>query len=59
MTPVRSGERRSALWPFLVMPLIVLVVFYLLYKVHQRPGNAPADEAARAPPPAARQGTGQ
>jgi hypothetical protein len=31
-------ERRTALWPYLVMPLIVLIAFYVLCKVHQRPG---------------------
>jgi hypothetical protein len=31
-------ERRTAIWPYLLMPLIVLVAFYALYKVHQRPG---------------------
>jgi hypothetical protein len=30
-------ERRTAMWPYLVMPLIVLVAFYALYRVHQRP----------------------
>ena len=29
----------SAIWPWLVMPLIVLVAFYALYRVHQRPGD--------------------
>jgi hypothetical protein len=28
-------ERRPALWPYLVMPLVVLVVFYALFRVHQ------------------------
>jgi hypothetical protein len=30
-------ERRTAMWPYLVMPLIVLVAFYALYRVHQWP----------------------
>jgi hypothetical protein len=34
-------ERRPAVWPWLVMPLIVLVAFYALYRAHQRPGNTP------------------
>jgi hypothetical protein len=38
---VSTRERRPAMWPWLVMPLIVLVAFYALYRVHQRPGNAP------------------
>jgi hypothetical protein len=25
------------MWPWLVMPLIVLLAFYALYRVHQRP----------------------
>ena len=37
-----TRERRTAIWPYLVMPLIVLVAFYALYRVHQRPGNVPA-----------------
>jgi len=38
---VSARERRPAVWPWLVMPLIVLVAFYALYRVHQRPANAP------------------
>jgi hypothetical protein len=34
-------------WPWLLMPLIVLLVFYALFRVHQRPGGTPL-----APPPA-------
>jgi len=43
-----SRERRAAVWPWLVMPLIVLVAFWALYRVHQRPGAlaAPADSSA-------------
>jgi hypothetical protein len=45
-------ERRPALWPYLVMPLIVLAVFYALLRVHQRPpaGAPPAAAAAPATP---------
>ena len=39
-------ERRPAIWPWLLMPAIVLVVFYALFKVHQRP------KAPTPPPPA-------
>jgi len=31
-----ARERRPAVWPWLVMPLVVLLVFCALYKVHQR-----------------------
>ena len=29
------------MWPWLVMPLIVLLVFYALFKVHNRPAAVP------------------
>jgi hypothetical protein len=38
------------MWPWLVMPLIVLLVYYALLRVHQRPPSAPA--ATANPPPA-------
>ena len=44
-SPRRAGaprERRRALWPYLVMPLIVLVAFFALYRVHQQPDHEPA-----------------
>jgi hypothetical protein len=31
-------ERRPAVWPWLVMPLVVLAAFYTLKRVHERPG---------------------
>jgi len=35
-----TRERRpTAIWPYLVMPIIVLVAFYVLYRMHQRPGS--------------------
>ncbi|MBS0379266.1 MAG: hypothetical protein JSS29_12320 [Proteobacteria bacterium] len=47
---VSPRERRPALWPYLVMPLIVLAAFYTLYRVHQRPGPmAPAPSTAPTP----------
>ncbi|MGH8133743.1 MAG: hypothetical protein ACRETG_12255 [Steroidobacteraceae bacterium] len=27
------------MWPWLLMPLIVLLVFYALFRVHHRPGT--------------------
>jgi hypothetical protein len=42
-------------WPWLVMPLIVLIAFYALWRVHQRPGDlAPPSE----PAPTAQSGGG-
>jgi hypothetical protein len=40
-------ERRAALWPYVVMPLVVLLVFYVLFRVH----NPPRARAAPATPP--------
>jgi len=34
MAARRPRERRPALWPYVVMPLIVLLVFYALFRVH-------------------------
>jgi len=50
VSPVR--ERRPAIWPWLVMPLIVLAAFYALHGVHKRPGPlAPAYQGTYAPDP--------
>ena len=42
-------DRRPAIWPWLVMPLITLLVFYWLYSLDQDSGaasrHAPAAEA--------------
>jgi hypothetical protein len=55
----RGGrERRPAVWPWLVMPLIVLLVYFALLKVHRRPEPALPD-AATQPPAAAQNGTRQ
>ena len=32
-------ERRPAIWPWLLMPLVVLLVFCALLRVHHRPGT--------------------
>jgi len=37
-----SRERRTALWPYLVMPFIVVVAFFALYRIHQQPHHEPA-----------------
>jgi hypothetical protein len=52
-------ERRPAVWPWLVMPLIVLLVYYALLKVHQRPGPEPANAPSPSPPAAQRTPLGQ
>jgi len=50
-----ASERRPAVWPWLVMPLIVLLVFYALHRVqHPPPARTPAVDAAAGaadPPP--------
>ena len=48
-------ERRPAVWPYLVMPLVVLLVFYALRTIHQQPRPAagaqgPAATAAEGAP---------
>ena len=53
-----ARERRPAVWPWLVMPLIVLLVYFALLKVHRRPEPAPPD-ATTQPPAAAQSGTPQ
>jgi hypothetical protein len=45
-------ERRAAMWPYLVMPLVVVAAFYALYRVHQRapaPAAPPADTVTTHP----------
>jgi hypothetical protein len=42
-----ASERRPAVWPWLILPLIVLLVFYALHRV-QHPPVAPADTAPGA-----------
>jgi hypothetical protein len=32
-------ERRPAIWPWLLMPLLVLAVFCALERMHHRPGT--------------------
>ncbi len=48
---VPTTERRPAIWPWLVMPLITLLVFYWLYSLDQVGGtaspHAPSIESAQ------------
>jgi hypothetical protein len=37
-----SRDRRPAIWPWLLMPLVVLLVFYALFRVHH-PSGTPWD----------------
>ncbi len=34
-----ARERRPAIWPWLLMPLVVLLVFCALLRMHHRPGS--------------------
>ena len=34
-----ARDRRPAVWPWLLMPLVVLLVFAALYRIHHRPGT--------------------
>ncbi|HEY4749990.1 MAG TPA: hypothetical protein VIH60_06350 [Steroidobacteraceae bacterium] len=43
-----TRERRPAVWPWLVMPLIVLLVFYALLRVHKQPGVLAVKQPAAA-----------
>ena len=52
--PLGPRERRPAVWPYLVMPLVVLAVFFALLRMHHRLGTTPA--AASTPAPAPRRG---
>ncbi len=49
-----TRERRPAIWPWLVMPLVVLGAFYALNRVHQHSGpmvSPPPVQSAPAPAP--------
>jgi hypothetical protein len=43
-----QGDRRPAIWPWLVMPLITLTLFYWLYSLDQV-GGTKAFDAPSAP----------
>ena len=44
-------ERRPAIWPWLLMPVIVLLVFYALYRMHRTHAAALAPPAPAASTP--------
>ena len=46
--PNPPRERRPAIWPWLVMPAVVLAVFYALNRVHHRTGASTVPAAAVA-----------
>jgi hypothetical protein len=42
-----ASDRRPAVWPWLVMPLVVLLIFYALHRVQHPPSaRMPAADAA-------------
>lgn len=45
-----ARERRPAIWPWVVMPLVVLAVFCALVRVHHRPGTPWAGSWSHPPP---------
>ena len=45
------------MWPWLVMPLIVLLLYYALFRVHQQ--HAVSTLSPESPPPAAQSGPQQ
>jgi hypothetical protein len=48
-TSADANERRPAVWPWLVMPLVVLLVYLTLHSVHQMPEKARAGAESHAP----------
>jgi hypothetical protein len=46
VSPSPPRERRPAIWPWLVMPAVVLALFYALNRVHHRQGTSAAAPAA-------------
>ena len=47
-----TRERRPAVWPWLVMPLVVLIAFYTLKRVRERPGPPVVPPPAQTTPAA-------
>ncbi len=44
-SPNPPRERRPAIWPWLVMPAVVLAVFFALNRVHHRQASTAAPAA--------------
>jgi hypothetical protein len=44
-----ASDRRPAVWPWLVMPIIVLLVFYALHRVQHGHPSAAVPAAATGP----------
>jgi hypothetical protein len=52
MLKTGTTERRPAIWPWLVMPLVTLALFFALSRLRQNqdaPYNSPPHTAASAP----------
>ena len=45
-----TRNRRPAIWPWLVMPLVVLAAFYTLKRVRERPGPPIVEPPAQSTP---------
>jgi hypothetical protein len=43
MISASSGDRRPAVWPWLIMPLAALTLFFALRSFRQLPDPAPVD----------------
>jgi hypothetical protein len=48
-----ATERRPAVWPWLLIPLVALTFFYVLHTAKEAPHKASphAESSAEAPPP--------
>jgi len=44
-----TNERRPAIWPWLLMPIVVLVVFYTLQRFQNAARSAAAQTQVHAP----------
>ena len=55
-TPASDGtaDRRAAVWPWLLIPLVALTFFYVLHTAKEAPGRQASQQtesSAEAPPP--------